>query len=136
MIPYDEMPVVVVIEQPGQVVNDAARPDPLPKPTDLPKGWAAGQWDRFSLKVERSARCIAHHESWTAGLWTARNPSSASGFAQWLDSTWRTQTKRAGVGTQYARAFLAPPKVQAEVFAFQAEHFGLYPWVGTQCPGT
>ena len=104
----------------------------------LPTGpWSQGNWSRFPASVEISARCIAHHESWHAGLWRAKNGvSSASGFGQWLDGIWRVQAKRAGVGTQYARAYLAPPDVQASVFAYQAMHYGLYPWHGTNCPGT
>lgn len=99
--------------------------------------WSKGNWSRFPASVEISARCIAHHESWSAGLWRAKNRvSSASGFAQWLDGTWRVQAKRAGVGTQYARAYLAPPDIQASVFAYQAMHYGLYPWHGTNCSGT
>ena len=99
--------------------------------------WVAGNWSRFKAWVEQSALCVAHHESWSSGLWTARNrTSSASGFAQWIDSTWRVQAARAGVGTNYARAYLAPPEVQAAVFAYQALHHGLYPWHGTYCPGT
>jgi hypothetical protein len=70
-------------------------------------------------------------------MWKAANPeSSARGFAQWIKGTWEAHTQRAGVGEQYASADLAPPPVQAEVFAFQAMNFGLYPWHGTHCPGT
>lgn len=151
MIPADEMPLppLHVIHQ---MVDDAAHADPViptpapkpkpkpVKPSYIPASWSAGQWSRFPARVERSARCIAKHESWTAGLWRARYhgpvTSDASGFAQWLGSSWRTQAKRAGVGTQYRAAYLAPPAVQAEVFAFQMLHHGLYPWVGTNCPGT
>lgn len=154
MIVCDDVPVCHSPYQIAQMVDDAAssRPDPLPKlpapkprpvvkPTDVRlSGWSAGQWSRFPARVERSARCIAKHESWNAGLWRARYhgpiASNASGFAQWLGSTWRTHTKRAGVGTRYRAAYLAPPAVQAEVFAFQMLHHGLYPWVGTNCPGT
>lgn len=127
------------------------KPAPTATPTTRPStvrmtssgrsaSWAAGQWGRFKASTEASALCIAHHESWHAGLWKAiyRGPvsSTASGFAQWLDSTWRAQAKRAGVGTQYRRAYQAPAAVQAAVFAYQAEHYGLYPWAGTNCPGT
>ena len=136
---------------PGQVVNDAARPDPVvkrkqPAPSRsaasrLPQ-WADGNWDRFSSRVMSLALCVAHHESWNEHngrrLYTALNlqGSSASGFAQWIDSTWRIQARRAGVGTQYARAYLAPARIQAEVFAFQVKNFGMYPWHGTGCEGT
>ena len=91
--------------------------------------WAKGHWDRWPAKVEKTARCISKHESWNAGLWTARNRhSTASGFAQWLDPIWRQQARRAHVGTQYARAYLAPPRIQAAVFAYQAQHYGIGPW--------
>lgn len=121
------------------VAPKATKPRIVHKPVVLKAtgGWAQGNWSRFPASVEISARCIAHHESWNAGLWRAKNgSSSASGFAQWLDGIWRVQAKRAGVGTQYARAYLAPPDIQASVFAYQAMHYGLYPWHGTNCPGT
>jgi hypothetical protein len=135
-----------------QSVDDRAFPDPLPRkkpvasresrgPADLPK-WIEGNWSRFSVSVQRSALCIAHHESWGTHngrrLWTALNlaGSTASGFAQWIDSSWQVQAKRAGIGTQYRRAVYAPAEIQAAVFAYQATNFGLYPWEGTQCPGT
>lgn len=137
-------PVAVIVEQ---VVDDAATPDPMPpappaptvSPASLPAGWGAGLWARFPARVEIDARCIAHHESWTAGLWRAVNRgrgTSASGFGQWEDGSWQVQAARAGVGTEYARAYLAPPAVQAAVFAFQDLRHGLYPWAGTGCPGT
>ena len=43
--------------------------------------------------------------------------ASASGAYQFIDSTWRAQTKAAGVGTQYARAVDAPPAIQDAVAA-------------------
>ena len=119
-------------------VLDVASVAPMAVTTQATSRWAQGKWTRFTAKVQRSALCIAHHESWRAGLWRALNSagSTASGFAQWINSTWRTQTRRAHIGTRYARAYLAPPAVQAAVFAYQAMHHGLYPWRGTNCPGT
>ncbi len=108
--------------------------------TPTSSGWDAGDWDRFPAWVEQSARCIAKHESWNQGLWKAINPntrvSTASGFAQWTNPTWRAQTARAGIGEQFGRAVYAPPRIQAAVFAHQAQNYGLYPWKGTGCPGT
>lgn len=132
--------------KPKPVVR-ASTPKPKPKPTvhhvtpprSTDKGWAAGDWGRFPARVQTTALCIAHHESWTMHngrrLWTALNlaGSTASGFAQWINDSWRTQAQRARVGTQYARAYLAPPRVQAAVFAYQMLHHGLYPWKGTHC---
>jgi hypothetical protein len=125
--------------RPVVVAEDPHRPA-TPKPRARPYSWAAGLWNRFPARVERDALCIAHHESWNQGLWRARYPnprvSTASAFAQWTNPTWRAQTRRAHIGTQYRRAMDAPPAVQAAVFAFQDLHYGLYPWAGTGCPGT
>ena len=144
--------VAAVVWQIDQSVNDAATPmprktpevsrsTPRPSPTAIPaaaptSGWAAGRWDRFPSWVEQSARCIAKHESWNAGLWTAQNPvSTASGAFQFIDGTWRSVSARAGYGG-YSKAKYAPPHVQAAVFAWTATHHGLSPWRGTHCPGT
>jgi len=43
--------------------------------------------------------------------------SSASGAYQFLDSTWKEKAKIAGVGTEYPRAFMAPPEIQDAVAA-------------------
>lgn len=127
-------------------VAKAITPHPKPKPKNAirvsrttDRGWAAGDWGRFPARVQTTALCIAHHESWNLHngrrLWTALNlaGSSASGFAQWTNETWRGETKRAHVGTAYARAYLAPPRIQAAVFAYQMLHYGIYPWKGTHC---
>ena len=43
--------------------------------------------------------------------------SSASGAYQFLDSTWKEQAAIAGIGTEYSRAYMAPPEVQDAVAA-------------------
>lgn len=121
-------------------VDDTAHPD-RPRvsratPTDLPRGFAAGLWHRFPPRVRAFALCVARHESWNAGLWTAENPSSsASGFAQWIDSTWRVNAARAGVRVP-GHASGAAPADQARVFAWMVTHGGRSAWSGTGCPGT
>lgn len=147
-----QVPPESALPAPGQVVNDAARPDPVkpkPKPkrparvvSAVPAAWSAGDWGRFPARVERLALCVAHHESWdwnkahTRRLYTAANDhSSARGFAQWVRIAWQAQTQRAGI-TGYPTAETAPPRIQAEVFAYQVMHHGMYPWAGTACPGT
>jgi hypothetical protein len=88
--------------------------------------------------VERAARCVAKHESWNQGLWRAENPntriSTASGFAQWINGTWRANAARAGVPVT-KRAKDAPPADQAEVFAWMVTHGGKRAWDGTGCFG-
>jgi hypothetical protein len=141
-VPVPGPTVTVTRPVPGPTVTVTARPSSASRARTV-TGWDAGRWDRFPSWVEVSARCVAKHESWHGDrkgrrLWLAQNDagSSASGFAQWIDSSWEVQAERAGVGTQYPRAHLAPPHVQAAVFAHQATRHGLYPWAGTDCPGT
>lgn len=113
-----------------------AKPKPASKPQKSNSSWAAGDWERFSPHIRAAAECVARHESWNAGLWVAKNPySSASGAFQFIDGTWRASAKRAGVGQQYARAYLAPPRVQASVFAY-VWRTSPSAWNGTGCPGT
>lgn len=100
------------------------------------KSWARGDWARFPRRFEVAAYGVARHESMTAGLWTARNGrSSASGFAQWLDSTWRTHARNAGVKHVPPRAYLASPRKQARVFA-DAWTYNKGAWCGTGVRGT
>lgn len=94
-----------------------------------------GWWGRFPAKVERAAFCVIRHESW-GKMWLGQNPrSSASGAAQWIDSTWRVNAKRAGVKVT-RKARYAPPKDQAKVFAWMWLNGGKKAWRGTHCPGT
>lgn len=94
--------------------------------------WSA-LWAAYPAWVGSLATCVAHHESWSAGLWRAHNPSStASGFAQWLNGTWKVQSARAGVHDS-SRALYASPGQQVRVFAYQVMNSGAYPWVGTHC---
>lgn len=94
-----------------------------------------GWWGRYSAKVERAALCVIRHESW-GKMWKGQNPvSTASGAAQWINSTWRVNAARAGVPVT-ARARYAPPKDQAKVFAWMWTHGGKKAWRGTNCPGT
>ncbi len=99
------------------------------------KRFHQGWWGRFPAKVERAALCVIKHESW-GKMWLGQNPvSTASGAAQWINSTWRANAARAGVPVT-ARARYAPPKDQAKVFAWMWTHGGKKAWRGTNCPGT
>jgi hypothetical protein len=108
---------------------------PVVAPSTSP-AWATTSdvWAKFDPEVERFALCVAHHESWLAGLWTARNPhNSASGAFQYIDSSWRVQSRRAGV-TGYARAYQAPPDAQALTFAVNVSKYHAWSsWNGTNC---
>jgi len=59
----------------------------------------------------------------SGGDYSAQNPtSSASGAYQFIDSTWRSAAKEAGVDVnQYPRAYMAPPEVQDTVAANQVQ---------------
>lgn len=90
-------------------------------------------WHRYPSWVQQTALCIAHHESWSAGLWTAQNSSSsASGMGQWLTGSWQIQAARAGFSGP-AKAKYASPAEQVSVMAYQLAHYGAYPWVGAGC---
>lgn len=105
-----------------------------------------GQAEAISLYVADQARimqerhnnpflrCVRRHESDTSGGYKAQNrKSSASGAYQFLDGTWRTESREAGI-TNYARAIQAPPHVQdwvayhAGVIQRQRSH-----WKGSGC---
>jgi hypothetical protein len=130
------------VEAPAPVKPSAApKPKPVSKPAPpAPKppstgSWAstADVWAKWPAWVQTFALCVAKHESWHAGLWTAQNPySTASGFAQWLDGTWRSHSLAAGLGG-YSRAMYAPPRIQAAVFARAVTKFGPSAWSGTNC---
>ena len=78
--------------------------------------------DRFRPVLD----CIAARES--GGSYTAVNRrSSASGRYQFLDSTWRTMSARAG-RPGWARAVHAPPEVQDLVAAYTLDTLGIGPW--------
>jgi peptidoglycan hydrolase-like protein with peptidoglycan-binding domain len=102
----------------------------------VPSGWATTNdvWAKFAPEVERFALCVAHHESWGAGLWTARSSNGLySGAFQWNDDTWRIQSHRAGI-RGYERAYQAPPDAQALTFAVAiAKYHSWSSWDGTNC---
>lgn len=64
--------------------------------------------------VERILSTIRTRES--GGNYTIQSPvSSASGAYQFVDGTWRNLTNKFGIGTEYPRAYMAPPEIQDEV---------------------
>lgn len=75
--------------------------------------------------------CVRNHES--GGNYQAQNPSSsASGAYQFLDSTWRTVSSRAGPGG-YSRAAYAPWYTQDAVALWMYQNGGRSAWNGTGC---
>jgi hypothetical protein len=82
--------------------------------------------------------CVRHHESdrgpWPhANGYRAQNPSSsASGAYQFLDSTWRNVSGRAG-HPGYAKASHAPIGVQDAVALWMYNNGGRSAWAGTGC---
>lgn len=78
-------------------------------------------------------RCVRAHESDTAGSYRAQNPrSTASGAYQFLDSTWRNVSTKAGF-PGYSRAIHAPPRVQDHVALWLYNSGGKSAWNGTGC---
>lgn len=69
-----------------------------------------------SSSVEQIMEALKSKES--GGDYSADNEdprSSASGAYQYIDSTWKSVTKKYGIGQEYARAKDAPPNIQDEV---------------------
>ena len=82
---------------------------------------------------------MRQHESDRSGAWPfiggygAQNPrSSASGAYQFIDSTWRTLSARAG-HPGYSRALYAPWWVQDAVILHTINNGGRSHWRGTGC---
>lgn len=75
--------------------------------------------------------CVRRHES--GGSYTAKNPNStASGAYQFLDSTWRTMSARAG-HSGWGSARHAPPHVQDAVAIYTVNSGWRSAWNGTGC---
>ena len=75
--------------------------------------------------------CVRRHES--GGNYQAKNPhSTASGAYQFLNSTWRTMSARAGHGG-YPTARSAPPWVQDAVAQYTVDSGWRSAWNGTGC---
>lgn len=82
--------------------------------------------------------CVRHHESDRGAFpyvngYRAKNPrSTASGAYQFLNSSWRNLSRRAGL-PGWSRAMDAPPAVQDAVAYWTLTHYGKSPWRGTGC---
>jgi hypothetical protein len=75
--------------------------------------------------------CVRRHES--GGDYTAKNPNStASGAYQYLDSTWRTMSARAG-HRGWSSARYAPPHIQDAVAIYTVNSGWRSAWNGTGC---
>ena len=94
--------------------------------------------DRRARQQHPFLTCVRHHES-DRGSWPhtrgygAHNPrSTASGAYQFLDSTWRNVSARAG-HAGYARASHAPWYVQDAVALYLVNNGGRSAWNGSGC---
>ncbi len=87
--------------------------------------------ERVAIQGHPFLVCVRRHES--GGDYQAQNrSSSASGAYQFLDSTWRTVSARAG-NAGYARAMHAPWWVQDAVALWFYNNGGRSAWNGTGC---
>lgn len=77
--------------------------------------------------------CVRNRES--GGNYSAENPTStASGAYQFLDSSWRNLSARAGYGGYGGHAAYAPAWVQDAVAVWTVENIGRSPWASTSKP--
>jgi hypothetical protein len=99
---------------------------------------AAVEAERRAIQRHPFLTCVRRHESDRGayphiGGYQAQNPrSSASGAYQFLDSTWRNVSVRAG-HPGYARALHAPWYVQDAVALWLYNNGGRSAWNGTGC---
>lgn len=98
----------------------------------------AQQAQQSSIQLDPFLTCVRHHES-DRGPWPhtngygAENPySSASGAYQFIDSTWRNVSGRAGY-SGWGHAAYAPPHVQDAVAFWLSRNGGRSAWIGTGC---
>ena len=127
-VSVDPAPVVARDSDPVSLPGPA---EPKPRPSSISRDHdrkpVAPAW------AVEFGRCVIGHESINWGLYKAENPdSSASGAYQFIDETWKTQSRRAGF-PGYARASQAPPRVQDAVFYYTVLHGGIGHWNGTHC---
>jgi len=94
--------------------------------------------ERRAVQNDPFLTCVRHHESDRGAApyingYGAENPSSsASGAYQFIDSTWRTVSARAGQAG-YARAAQAPWYVQDAVAMSVVRNGGRSAWNGSGC---
>jgi len=92
---------------------------------------AAIEAERRAIQRHPFLTCVRSHES--GGNYQAQNPrSSASGAYQFLDSTWRNASARAG-HAGYGSAAAAPWWVQDAVALHMVNNGGRSAWNGTGC---
>lgn len=91
-----------------------------------------------NVRLHPFLTCVRHHESDRGAYphdngYGAQNPySSASGAYQFINSTWRNVSARAGYGG-YPTAASAPPEVQDQVALWLYNNGGRSAWNGTGC---
>lgn len=99
---------------------------------------AAVEQERREVQLHPFLTCVRRHESDRGAHphingYTAQNPrSSASGAYQFIDSTWRNVSVRAG-HAGYSRAKDAPWYVQDAVALWLFENGGRSAWAGSGC---
>lgn len=110
----------------------------LEKSTIVNSVLAAVEEQRRSVQLHPFLTCVRRHESDRGAHphingYRAQNPnSSASGAYQFLNSTWRNVSTRAG-HPGYARAADAPWYVQDAVALWLHDNGGRSAWAGTGC---
>lgn len=94
--------------------------------------------EREAVRMHPFLVCVRHHESDRGPYphvngYQAKNPySTASGAYQFLNSTWRNVSVKAG-HPGYARAMDAPAWVQDGVALWTYHNVGRSPWASSGC---
>lgn len=115
--------------------DDAARTSRYYQRGGAPRWGDSGHpvWSRNPVWIRVFARCVRAHESATAGLYSARNPTStAAGAYQMLQSTYRVLARMARMPYRGSAAN-APAWEQDVIFVRTVKAGGTYHWRGTHC---
>lgn len=109
-------------ERSQEIASYLEAPQTSPYPARNPEYWKEAPLakeisaDVTDENIRKILKTIKGKES--GGDYTVKNPKgTASGGYQFIDSTWKSLTKKYGIGTEFASAKSAPPEIQDAVAA-------------------
>jgi hypothetical protein len=110
-------------------------------PAPLAPGVPGAPGSSLPSDPEAALQVLAHRESGNRNVPNQQGPggtpaSSASGYFQMIDPTWREGAKLAGVDiSQYPRAMNAPYEVQHTIARALYDKYGATPWAASEPQG-
>jgi hypothetical protein len=103
----------------AELEKEISKPDAIKATGSIPGAPAGpGNLPAIPADIGKILAAIRTNESGgNYGENSSKKGSSASGAYQFIDSTWKAQSAAAGIGTEYPKAYMAPPEVQDAVAA-------------------